>query len=100
VIQPGDQHWRHFQQMLRSGSTVGNLVADAHLAALAMEHNCVLHSPDADFSRFRGLKWRGVITQSACCTLHFSDPVRHRRRRLQICNLQQTDPRVHATPIV
>jgi toxin-antitoxin system PIN domain toxin len=61
VIQPGDQHWFHFQQMLRSGNAVGNLVSDAHLAALAAEHNCVLHSTDADFSRFRGLKWRNPI---------------------------------------
>lgn len=61
VIQPGDQHWSLFQQMLRSGHAVGNLVSDAHLAALAVEHNCVLHSTDADFSRFRGLKWRNPI---------------------------------------
>jgi uncharacterized protein len=62
VIQPTDQHWTIFQQMLRSGSAVGNLVSDAHLAALAVEHNCVLHSTDADFSRFKGLKWKNPIT--------------------------------------
>lgn len=47
--------------MLRSGNAVGNLVSDAHLAALAVEHNCVLQSTDADFSRFRGLKWKNPI---------------------------------------
>ena len=62
VIQPTDQHWAIFQQMLRSGNAVGNLVSDAHLAALAVEHNCVLHSTDADFSRFKGLKWKNPIT--------------------------------------
>ncbi len=61
VVQPTDQHWTLFQQMLRSGSAVGNLVSDAHLAALAVEHNCVLYSTDADFSRFRGLKWKNPI---------------------------------------
>ena len=61
VIQPGEQHWPLLQQMLRSGNAVGNLVSDAHLAALAVEHNCVLHSTDADFSRFRGLKWRNPV---------------------------------------
>lgn len=61
LIQPGEQHWSLFQQMLRSGNAVGNLVSDAHLAALAVEHNCILHSTDADFSRFRGLKWRNPI---------------------------------------
>jgi uncharacterized protein len=61
VIQPTDQHWTVYQQMLRNGNAVGNLVADAHLAALAVEHNCVLYSTDADFSRFRGLKWKNPI---------------------------------------
>jgi predicted nucleic acid-binding protein len=42
---------------------VGNLVSDAHLAALAVEHNCVLQSTDADFSRFRGLKWKNPLTR-------------------------------------
>lgn len=49
--------------MLRSGNAVGNLVTDAHLAALAVEHNGVLQSTDADFSRFRGLKWKNPITK-------------------------------------
>ena len=61
VIHPGEQHWVIFQQMLRGGDAVGNLVSDAHLAALAVEHNGVLYSTDADFSRFRGLKWRNPI---------------------------------------
>jgi toxin-antitoxin system PIN domain toxin len=61
LIQPTDQHWTIFQQMLRAGNAVGNLVSDAHLAALAVEHSCVLHSTDADFSRFRGLKWKNPI---------------------------------------
>lgn len=63
IIQPTEQHWGIFQQMLRSGNAVGNLVSDAHLAALAVEHNCVLHSSDADFSRFRGLKWKNPIAK-------------------------------------
>ena len=63
LIQPTDHHWALFQQMLRSGKAVGNLVSDAHLAALAVEHNCVLHSTDADFSRFKGLKWKNPVAQ-------------------------------------
>jgi len=63
LVQPTDQHWTFFQQMLRSGNAVGNLVSDAHLAALAVEHNCVLQSTDADFSRFRGLKWKNPIAK-------------------------------------
>ncbi len=61
LVQPTHEHWRLFRQMLRNGNAVGNLVSDAHLAALAIEHNCVLHSTDADFSRFQGLKWKNPI---------------------------------------
>lgn len=61
IVHPTEGHWTIFQQMLRSGNAVGNLVSDAHLAALAVEHNSVLQSTDADFSRFRGLKWKNPI---------------------------------------
>ena len=57
IISPTDQHWRLFQSMLRAGNATANLVSDAHLAALAVEHNAVLHSTDTDFARFRGVKW-------------------------------------------
>lgn len=63
MVQPAEGHWAIFQQMLRSGNAVGNLVSDAHLAALAVEHNSVLQSTDADFSRFRGLKWKNPIAK-------------------------------------
>jgi len=63
IIQPTEQHWTIFQQMLRSGRATANLVTDAHLAALAVEHNCVLQSTDRDFARFRGLKWKNPIEE-------------------------------------
>lgn len=34
-----------------------DLVPDAHLAALAIEHGLLLCSTDRDFSRFAGLRW-------------------------------------------
>ena len=34
-----------------------NLVPDAHLAALAVEHGLVLCAMDGDFARFDGLQW-------------------------------------------
>jgi toxin-antitoxin system PIN domain toxin len=61
LIQPTDQHWTIFQRMLRDGKALANLVPDAHLAALAIEHNCVLQTSDADFARFKGLKWNNPI---------------------------------------
>jgi len=61
IIHPGEQHWAIFQVMLRDGKAVGSLVSDAHLAAMAVEHNCVLQSTDVDFARFKGLKWNNPI---------------------------------------
>jgi hypothetical protein len=61
ILHPTDQHWTVLQQMLRTGNATANLVSDAHLAALAVEHNCVLASTDTDFARFRGLKWRNPL---------------------------------------
>ena len=63
ILQPTENHWAIFQQMLRAGRATANLVSDAHLAALAVEHNCVLHSTDRDFARFRGLKWKNPIAK-------------------------------------
>jgi toxin-antitoxin system PIN domain toxin len=61
IIQPTENHWTIFQQMLRAGNATANLVSDAYLAALAVEHNCILNSTDSDFARFRGLKWKNPI---------------------------------------
>jgi hypothetical protein len=44
---------------LLSGSSAGaNLVPDAHLAALAIEHGLLLVTSDAEFARFPGLAWK------------------------------------------
>ena len=63
ILTPTEQHWAVFQRMLRAGNASANLVSDAHLAALAVEHNCTLASSDMDFARFRGLKWRNPIVR-------------------------------------
>ncbi|MBI2159935.1 MAG: type II toxin-antitoxin system VapC family toxin [Candidatus Rokubacteria bacterium] len=57
IVQPGDRHPAVVRQLLRPLGTAGNLVNDAHLAALAIEHGAELNSCDADFSRFSGLRW-------------------------------------------
>ncbi len=61
IIHHGEQHWAIFQVMLRDGKAIGSLVSDAHLAAMAVEHNCILQSTDVDFARFKGLKWNNPI---------------------------------------
>jgi uncharacterized protein len=57
-LEPTDQHLRILTRLLDEAGTAGNLVSDAHLAALAIEHDGTLVSYDADFSRFEGLRWQ------------------------------------------
>ena len=57
IIEPGPRHAEIFFGLLESLGTAGNLTTDAHLAALAIEHQAELHSTDADFGRFPGLRW-------------------------------------------
>lgn len=61
LIHPTERHWEIFRQMLIQGKAVGNIVMDAHLAALAIEHGCELISTDADFARFPKLKWKNPL---------------------------------------
>ena len=56
VVLPTDRHWDIFRQLVEPLGTAGNLMMDAHLAALAIEHGATLYSTDIDFSRFRMLK--------------------------------------------
>ena len=63
LIHPTERHWVVFQEMLTAGQASGNLVPDAHLAALALEHGCTLYSSDSDFSRFPRLKWRNPLAR-------------------------------------
>jgi hypothetical protein len=64
LLHPSDHHWEYLQRMLRTGHATGNLVSDAQLAALALEHNCALCSTDADFARFPGLKWSDPLADT------------------------------------
>jgi toxin-antitoxin system PIN domain toxin len=57
VLQPGPRHWSEVRRLLLQVGAAGNLVTDAHLAALAIEHGATLTSYDADFSRFEHLRW-------------------------------------------
>jgi toxin-antitoxin system PIN domain toxin len=61
LIVPTQSHWEIFRRMLIQGQATGNLVTDAHLAALAVTHGCELCSTDSDFSRFSTLKWRNPL---------------------------------------
>lgn len=62
VIQPGEGHLVILRELLERAGTAGNLVTDAHLAALAIEHGATLESHDHDFGRFRGLRWEDPLS--------------------------------------
>lgn len=57
VPTPGSRHRNILGRLLTGGDLRGNLVTDAHLAALAIEHGTSICSFDSDFARFDGLHW-------------------------------------------
>ncbi len=56
AVGPGENHWRILRNLLRATGTAGNLTADAHLAAIAIEHGAPIYSTDHDFKRFAGVE--------------------------------------------
>ena len=63
ILHPGPRHSRILRELLSPLGTGGNLTSDAHLAALAIEHNAELCSADSDFGRFAGLRWRNPLAK-------------------------------------
>jgi uncharacterized protein len=61
VPQPGERHAEVLGELLRLSGVHGNLIPDAHLAALAIEHGLLLCSADGDFARFPGLRWMNPV---------------------------------------
>jgi toxin-antitoxin system PIN domain toxin len=58
VVHPTARHLSVLHGLIQPIGAAGNLVTDAHLAALAVEHGAELVSYDTDFNRFPGLRWR------------------------------------------
>ena len=54
---PTERHVEVLGELLAQPGVQSNLVPDAHLAALAIEHGLMLCSADGDFARFKGLRW-------------------------------------------
>ncbi len=61
ALDPGAEHVRLLREMLDAAGTAGRLTTDAHLAALAVEYRCELHTNDSDFDRFPGLRSRNPL---------------------------------------
>jgi uncharacterized protein len=57
VLQPGERHAELLGRILRAAGTAGNLTTDAHLAAIAIEHDATIVSFDRDFARFADVRW-------------------------------------------
>ena len=57
-IAPGVRHWEIFARLCLAVHAKGSLVADAYLAALAIESGSEWITTDRDYSRFPDLRWR------------------------------------------
>ena len=56
ILSPTDRHATILGRLLMGAGRGGNLVSDAHLAAIAIEHGAVLGTFDRDFECFAGLR--------------------------------------------
>ena len=56
VVHPTARHASTLASLLREVGTGANLVNDAHLAALAIEHRATVVTFDSDFVRFQGVR--------------------------------------------
>ena len=61
IVHPGDRHLALMRELLEPLGSAGNLVVDAHLAALAIEHGATLCSADGDYGRFRRLRFENPL---------------------------------------
>ena len=61
VLVPGSSHTGHVLNLIDTLGTAGNLVTDAQIAAIAIEHGAVVHTSDADFTRFPGVRWLNPV---------------------------------------
>jgi len=56
VVQAGVRHLTLLTRLIGEVGAAANLVNDAHLAALALEHDAEIVSFDGDFTRFAGVR--------------------------------------------
>ena len=64
VVGPGDRHATILRGLMGRYQLRGDAVSDAHLAALAIEHDLTLVSFDRDFARFREVRWLNPASEA------------------------------------
>jgi toxin-antitoxin system PIN domain toxin len=60
---PTERHSDVLGRLITSYELRGNLVTDAHLAAIAIEHGLTVCSADTDFARFTEIRWENPLRQ-------------------------------------
>jgi toxin-antitoxin system PIN domain toxin len=60
IPQPTERHASILSSLLRD-DVHDDLVSDAHIAALAIEHGLTLCSTDGDFARFPDVRWENPL---------------------------------------
>ena len=63
IPQPTERHAEILGELMRKVVDRPQLVPDAHLAALAIEHGLILCSTDGDFARFPKLRWQNPLAK-------------------------------------
>lgn len=57
LLLPGDRYWSIFQHVVLDGRATGNLLFDAQIAAVCIEHGAAtILTEDRDFRRFSGVR--------------------------------------------
>jgi toxin-antitoxin system PIN domain toxin len=56
ILAPGPRYWEILRELIVRFEVRRDLVMDAHLAAMAMEHDVTVYTADSDFRRFERLR--------------------------------------------
>ncbi len=65
IPQPGPRHSELLGSLVVRHQIRGNLVPDAQLAALALEHGLTVLSADTDFARFTDVRWQNPLATAS-----------------------------------
>lgn len=57
VLEPRAGHLTRVRDLLTATGSGGNLINDAHIAAVALDRKSTVMSYDVDFTRFPGVRW-------------------------------------------